>query len=1191
MSRFRHAARAVAPRIKKAARRTVDVGVRALGTVPFARSPKVSVVVPVYDVEPYLAACLRSISHQTYLNIEIVVVDDGSTDDSLAVAQRAQRRDRRIRIVRQANAGLSAARNTGIAAATGEYLAFVDSDDRIAWRTIATVMKSLRSTGSDFAVMSYRRMNSERTWPAGEWIREVHAESRPGVTLSEFPSVLVNAVAWSKVYRRAFWDAAGLRFQEGVLYEDQAVSAEAYAKASAFDVLPDVLYDWRVREDKSSISQQVATEKDLQERLGAAFASLEALREHAGSDVLEARSRQLLMNDFRLSLGQIDTAGEEFWQVLVDGVTRLFELVPEDVWADIFAQARALYHLVLADDRARAREFIALGGLKLNAWPTTVSDGAIHVELPLHDDPGAGWPAGWNQVAESQTQLVTAVRRARWTSRDVMEIRGWAYIPTIDLATYPPSVELSFRSADGSQTVPVATESIPDEDLARISGHQWADLRPAGFTATIDATTLPSLSSGATATWQLWAKVETAGIVREAPVVNVNRWGSAGQLPAHDHGDLGRTSIRIDRHGTFCLHTHRPLVRVVSARSAGDRVTLELSTHNGAALSELTAISRGTKVPARMGPWVEGRCTLTLTLPGRSERARYWTLRGRTASGTHTLGWGDLPHELAQLGTSDDVLLRRTRAGNLTLVQGGTVLDVSALAVDGERLRIEGTVSSDAELVLAWRTPNGEIDGESGGGAAGVLGSLPLRADRWALGGSPLSEGRYTLVARVRDSRDRTRTHPVAVELTESAVVQLPLPVRTPQLRARLERAPKGEVTLIVSAPHADDALGARNQRRLKDWHRTAAIAPRTDAVLFRSFYGENTSCNGLAVHRELVRRGTDLTLHWVVKDHSVPVPEGGVPVLRDSAEFYELLAGARYVFDNVHQPDFTTKRPEQVFVQTFHGYPFKLMGHPYWEKAGYARHRVDSFDQRMRDWDYVVSPARYATPLLRDAFAVEGEMLEIGYPRNDVLVDEFAEKARVRTRAALGIADHQKVVLYAPTYRDNLSTSEFRSRMVDFLDVKEFSRAMGPDTVLLVRGHAMNARVEKRTARKQTVIDVTDHPEISDLVLASDAAILDYSSLRFDYALTGKPMVFLVPDLDLYGSKARGWLFDYEPTAPGPLVSTTAEVVSALRDLPALGARYAEQRARFHQDYLDLEDGRAAARLVDAVMRPRGDA
>jgi CDP-glycerol glycerophosphotransferase len=244
-----------------------------------------------------------------------------------------------------------------------------------------------------------------------------------------------------------------------------------------------------------------------------------------------------------------------------------------------------------------------------------------------------------------------------------------------------------------------------------------------------------------------------------------------------------------------------------------------------------------------------------------------------------------------------------------------------------------------------------------------------------------------------------------------------------------------------------------------------------------------------------------------------------------------------------------------------------------------------------MRDWDYVVSPARYATPLLRDAFGIEGEMLEIGYPRNDVLLDDHVADARARTRAALGIAAHQTAVLYAPTYRDNLSMSEFKSKMVDFLDVEKFSRAVGPDTVLLVRGHAMNARVDKRTARSGNVIDVTDHPEISDLVLASDAAVLDYSSLRFDYALTGKPMIFLVPDLELYQNQARGWLFDYEPTAPGPLLTSTAQVVDAVRNLPAVAAQHATSRSEFRQSYLDLEDGRASARLVDAVMRPRGDA
>lgn len=1178
---------ALPPGVQDVARYSLDLSARRL---PLRlRGPKVSVVVPVYNVAPYLEECLQSISAQTYRNLEIVVVDDGSTDGSLVVAQRCRRLDRRIRIVERPNGGLSAARNTGIDAATGEFLAFVDSDDRITPETIGRVVQVLRRTRSDFAVMCYQRMNSQRCWPAGPWIREAHAEQRLRTTLDAFPDVLVNAVAWSKVYRRDFWDAAGLRFEDGVLYEDQAVSAEAYAKAASFDVLPDVLYDWRVREDRSSISQQVATDTDLRERLGAAFTSLAALRAHASEEVVHARSRQLLVNDFRLSLAQIAKAGEDYWKILVDGLRRLFEVAPAEVWADIPAQARGLYHLVLADDRARAERFLADDGLTLDAHPTRVVEARVFSLLPMHDDAEARIQEGWNELGESQTPLQTAVRGAWWSEDGRLQVRGWAYIPHIDLAEHGTRIELSLRAVDGGAEVPLGVTGWRHPDLARVPRHQWCDYSGAGFAVSIDAATLPRVRPGRARTWELYARVETAGVVRDAPVTGINEWSSAGQLPARDLGEHGRVKQVVDDRGAFCLHVSSPVVAVEGVRSGVDRVTLDLSTRDGRPLHSVSATQGRVTVRASVRSSADGRATVSLVLPKSGKAPRYWTLRARCGSGKeHALGWGSSPVEAQRGGAPGRVQLRRTRAGNVTVVQGGAVVDVESWQVGDGQLIVRGHTTATT-LEVGWSGTVGEVHGEVELSGGAFTARVPLRADSWGLGAAPLPVGRYGLFVRVRE--DEQQAWPVGLELADDVVAQLPLPVETDALRGRLERSPQGRITLIVSPPLDVDEIGSRNQRRLRERHRTAELAPRPDAVLFRSFYGENTSCNGLAVHRELRRRGTDLSLYWVVKDHSVPVPEGGIPVVANSRQHHELLGAARYVFDNVHQPDFTTKRDGQVFVQTFHGYPFKAMGRPYWEKAGYPRHRIESFDRRMEDWDYVVSPARYATPLLREAFGVTGEVLEIGYPRNDVLVDAQAPDARARTRAALGIADSQRAVLYAPTYRDNLSTSEFASQMVDFLDTAAFSRAMGPDTVLLVRGHAMNARLAARTARTDGVVDVTDHPEISDLVLASDAAVLDYSSLRFDYAITGKPMVFLVPDLDVYKDKARGWLFDYEPTAAGPLVSTTAEVVDALRDPVRLEHDHAAARERFRADYTELDDGRAAARLVDAVMRPRGDA
>jgi CDP-glycerol glycerophosphotransferase len=104
-------------------------------------------------------------------------------------------------------------------------------------------------------------------------------------------------------------------------------------------------------------------------------------------------------------------------------------------------------------------------------------------------------------------------------------------------------------------------------------------------------------------------------------------------------------------------------------------------------------------------------------------------------------------------------------------------------------------------------------------------------------------------------------------------------------------------------------------------------------------------------------------------------------------------------------------------------------------------------------------------------------------------------------------------------------------------------------------------------------------------LILAADVAVLDYSSLRFDFALTGRPMVFLVPDLDRYLGGVRGFLHDFPRSAPGPLVTSTADVVAELRDLRRLGAAHRDDLARFNAEFNDRQDGHAAERVVHAFF------
>jgi CDP-glycerol glycerophosphotransferase len=178
--------------------------------------PRISVVVPVYNVERYLAECLRSLRAQTVRDFEVVMVDDGSTDGSAAIAEDFAERDPRFRLVTQENHGLGYARNTGVAHAGGELLAFADSDDVVPSDAYERLARSLDATGSDFASGNVLRLEEGRTKQAA-FLAQTFARTRTRTHVRRFAPLLADRTAWNKLWRRAFWDANALRFPEGVL--------------------------------------------------------------------------------------------------------------------------------------------------------------------------------------------------------------------------------------------------------------------------------------------------------------------------------------------------------------------------------------------------------------------------------------------------------------------------------------------------------------------------------------------------------------------------------------------------------------------------------------------------------------------------------------------------------------------------------------------------------------------------------------------------------------------------------------------------------------------------------------------------------------------------------------------------------------------------------------------------------------
>ncbi len=348
--------------------------------------------------------------------------------------------------------------------------------------------------------------------------------------------------------------------------------------------------------------------------------------------------------------------------------------------------------------------------------------------------------------------------------------------------------------------------------------------------------------------------------------------------------------------------------------------------------------------------------------------------------------------------------------------------------------------------------------------------------------------------------------------------------------------------------------------------------------VVYNSYNGRYSD-SPRAIHAALLARGDAIEHLWLRDSaHGAGFPDGTASVPPDSDETVAALESADVIISNSHIELDWRKRRGATYIQTWHGTPLKrIHADVRWGPPGLLEHLSEDVDR----WDVLVSPNSFSTEVLRRAFRWPGEVLEIGYPRNDLLVSRHASAVRERVRAELGIDDDTTAVLYTPTWRDDAFWEGAPDASPLALDVERFFSELGDDHVLLVRPHyKLTGRM--RAVEHHAVRDVSFHPEIGDLYLAADLLVTDYSSTMFDFAITGKPLLFYTYDLARYRDELRGFYFDLEAEAPGPLVATTAELTAHIREIKAVKEQYDDRYARFRERFCHREDGRATQRFLD---------
>ncbi|TMQ94401.1 bifunctional glycosyltransferase family 2 protein/CDP-glycerol:glycerophosphate glycerophosphotransferase [Actinomadura soli] len=1204
-------------------------------------SPRISIVVPFRNAGAHLAECLESLAGQTLHDLEVLLLDEGSGDGgAAAIAKDFADRDDRFTLLEpsgEGSPGSSPAMSAAVEQAKAPYLAFVDGDDAVPPYAYELMVGTLESTGSDLAGGNVMRLDGTQVHqspihaePYAETIRTTH--------VTHHTALLQDRTVCNRVYRRAFWDAHGFKLPTT---QDVFTALQTQVLAKSVDVLDTPVYFWRVRpvtaarlrHDPVAVTEQMAIVANVRELVDDHAPDLLAVHDRYALD-LDVRALILALPGatwqererlVELGAGYVNSAGRS----AADGLPSIRRLETYLLGERMLTE---LLEVLRLEENGLPNVAIVPRGRRRQRW---------YARYPFYGDVERAIPEDVFDVT-AELRVQADVVRVEWDV-DTLIVEGHAHFDGMDVSSETDSrIRVWMRDIKSGKEIRLQVERIRSPEATAQADRSAVSYDWSGFSARVEPDYLLDGDEWRTATYELYAEVTTSGrkaVQRLTAVAPAVRWTVARHVDEHV-----AVQPAAGEDDVFVVHVKRAKAVLTGIRCDGD--VLELTGWTRRALGAEAAL-----VAARRhgGAEVRGEVTLRpssvlrmaegtgfdfraklpmqhlISVPDDGKRRDGKRGRGKRGGGKHgggKHGGGKRGDAAAHLLDVIDWDIRLTG-------EGGPMRLAVASDVDAVRYALPAGAKRAREFALT-RTAFGNLRG-----VERSIRPVVMEAE-WDENGLLTLTGDFAdpedrpdhFVLRRRRSGDEHRVpvtwehHRFTAAFTPATMpvfgTDLPLSSGTWDL---LARARSGEVAVVAereaipSLPgwrqegthefevgiYQKDAIELRSRPALDDDERGGHAqqllqqrdypvylrSPLADVAVFDSHGGTQYSCNPRAIYEELARRKADLECVWISLDGQFAVDGKARIVQAGSREHYRVLARARYIVTNHGLPPWYVKREGQTYVQTWHGTPLKRLANDLRDMPYQRVERLDWTDWEVPRWDLLLSPSPFATQVMRRAFKYDGDVLEAGYPRNDILSTPEWESIGSRIRKRLGIPDGKKAVLYAPTWRDDRHHAPGWLGFSLELDVDTMRQALGDDHVLLLRTHPLTTD-RNRPAMDDFLIDVSRYPDIAELYMASDVLVTDYSSAMVDYAVLGRPIVLYAYDLARYRDHLRGFSADLEAEAPGPIATTSAEVAEAVAKASGAEELDADEYDRFFVKYCPHDDGQAAARAVDRIF---GDA
>ncbi|MBG6181912.1 bifunctional glycosyltransferase/CDP-glycerol:glycerophosphate glycerophosphotransferase [Arthrobacter sp. CAN_A1] len=1162
--------------------------------------PRLAIVVAVTQPQQDVASTLRNLVSQSFGSLEIHIVDITPGSIAQIVAEQYATRDHRIHFHAVSAPSYGAAFEYGVAMSKAPLLLMLTAGDVLKDDGLRCVVNALRENESDFAAGTVGLRKGSK-FVVGAAQTALHTSSSHATSIEEIPELLQDGFLSNKVFTRTFWvnelsaiPTAGKHWQHQVLQT-------AYVRASTFSLVGNNLCN--VTGDVGAIQpsrEELCSLADVVERVDRTLALDQLFRDEISISLY----RQWITYELGEALFPyyevIPRGNDAYWESIIEGVGRLgsAELLH---WEEIRLHNRLILAAVLGQNRHDATAICVSRSDLGSSFATRYEDGEL-VAVPAYLDELHDRPARSLLVCQPvDLRLVSVLNQFNWIEDGRLEIGGFAYISSVDPLAGDLQIEAFLVDQHGSSVIPLDIKRHQDHRIDWEANDNWTSYAASGFSAVINYHQLLEGHAPDIGTWSVRIRLKAFDRELEGSILKRDLAGATGTLPIAQMMNNTRLAVEFRPAEGLTFVRVAPTYTASSIELDGRTLRLTVNAHSAplaakiiVECSKLGLRRTATCVDVR-GDTADYEIVFPRLSADAAPRAEHqWqVLLDSGYKSPQPIAWdGDSDALGGSVDSRRRLRARLTGYGYLRFEERKfrIIADNISISTDERSILLEGTadftalhlprlILSSGKAVIA--AEDVALDVRANSGSNRFFARFPLSPGQWQSDDLAPEAGAYS-IRYVPPKAEDTAAYWIPVD--NSLQQALPLRIKAANLEVGITRtAVAGALTVHLRPPLEADEIGRYNQRVLREGIQ-ADQRPLQDSVLFMCFGGRRATDSTRRILEEFQRRQVEKPMYWAIADYSVPVPDGAQPVLIGSRRWYELLAEAATLINNNNFPYYFRKRPGQTYIQTWHGTPLKKLGNDV-ASTNFSLSYWNLMWREATYWDALLAQNDYAAEVLANCFGFEGPVVSEGYPRNDSLNSPDIDETRSGIREKLGIPADKTAILYAPTWRDDGKNASKQYEMVTYLDFEKAQNQLGDDYVLLLRGHH-NIASQRQTASNKFVVDVTEYPEVNDLYIAADILVNDYSSVMFDFCVTGKPILFLTPDIAQYRDSTRGFYFDLEELAPGPLLSTTEEVVQAIKKISVVERKYATAYTAFVEKFAPRCDGNATSRVFDAIWQ-----